>query len=131
MSGVSKEQIARAKEVGIEDYILSHEPNNIKKIGNALYLRDHDSLEISNNLWNWHSQGIGGKNVIDYLIKVRGYDFVRCGTWRATITAWRNHAPRLNRNRLEATFARLNVNRLSCRRATVITSALSRTCSHA
>ncbi|GHV32881.1 hypothetical protein FACS18949_05290 [Clostridia bacterium] len=76
MPGVSKEQIVRAKEIGIEEYVLAHEPNNIKKIGNALYLRDHDSLEISNGLWNWHSHGIGGKNVIDYLIKVRGYSFV-------------------------------------------------------
>ncbi|GHU35029.1 hypothetical protein FACS1894105_02900 [Clostridia bacterium] len=74
--GVSREQIARAKEIGIEEYILSHEPNNVKRIGQAYYLRDHDSLKISNGLWNWHSRGIGGKNVIDYLIFVRGYCFV-------------------------------------------------------
>jgi hypothetical protein len=76
MSGVSREQIARAKKISIEDYILSHEPHNVKRIGRALYLKDHNSLEISNGLWNWHSRGIGGKNVIDYLIKVRGYGFV-------------------------------------------------------
>jgi hypothetical protein len=76
MPGVSRDQIARAKEVNIEDYIMSHEPNNVKRIGRALYLKDHDSLEISNGLWNWHSHGVGGKNVIDYLIKVRGYEFV-------------------------------------------------------
>lgn len=75
-SGVTPEQIARAKEISIEDYILSYEPNNVKRVGSAYYLKDHNSLEISNGLWNWHSQGIGGKNVIDYLIKVRGYGFV-------------------------------------------------------
>ena len=74
--GVSREQIDRAKSINIEDYILTHEPQNIKRIGRSLYLKDHDSLEISNSLWNWHSQGIGGKNVVDYLIKVRGYDFI-------------------------------------------------------
>ena len=73
---VSREQIAQAKEVNIEDYIRSHEPNNIKRIGNAIYLKDHDSLRISNGLWKWESAGIGGKNVIDYLIKVRGFEFV-------------------------------------------------------
>jgi len=73
---VSQQQIEKAKEVGILEYLLSHEPDNIKKIGNAHYLKDHDSLEISNGLWNWHSQGVGGKNVIDYLVKVRGYNFV-------------------------------------------------------
>ncbi|MDR0223349.1 MAG: DUF3991 and toprim domain-containing protein [Oscillospiraceae bacterium] len=41
-----------------------------------MYLKDHDSFEISNGLWNWHSQGFGGKNVVDYLIKVRGFGFV-------------------------------------------------------
>lgn len=75
-NGVSREQIARAKEINIEDYILAHEPYNLKRIGRSLYLKDHDSFEISNGLWNWYSRGIGGKNVIDYLIKVRGYDFV-------------------------------------------------------
>ena len=76
MGGVGREQIDRAKRVDILDYILSHEPNNVKRVGKAHYLKDHDSLEISNGLWNWHSHGIGGKNVIDYLIKVRGYSFV-------------------------------------------------------
>jgi hypothetical protein len=76
MPGVSKEQIARAKEIGIVDYILSHEPDNVKRVGNEYRLRDHDSLTISNGKWCWHSREIGGTNVIDYLIKVRGYDFV-------------------------------------------------------
>jgi hypothetical protein len=76
MGQVSQEQIGRAKEIGIEDYILLHEPDNVKRVGHAYYLKDHDSLEISNGLWNWHSQGVGGKNVIDYLIFVRGYSFV-------------------------------------------------------
>jgi hypothetical protein len=76
MPGVTKEQIARAKEIGIKEYILSHEPDNVKRIGSAYYLRDHESLEISNGLFNWHSRNIGGKNCIDYLIFVRGYSFV-------------------------------------------------------
>jgi len=74
--GVTPKQIARAKEINIEDYILKHEPQNFRRIGSAYYLKDHDSFEISNGLWNWHSREIGGKNVVDYLIKVRGYSFV-------------------------------------------------------
>jgi hypothetical protein len=76
MPGVTREQIARAKSVAIEDYILAREPNNVRRVGNAYYLKDHESLEISNGLWSWHSRGIGGGNVVDYLIKVRGYGFV-------------------------------------------------------
>jgi hypothetical protein len=76
MPGVTREQIERAKQVNILDYVLKHEPDNVKRIGNAYYLKDHDSFSISNGLWIWRSRDIGGKNVIDYLIKVRGYSFV-------------------------------------------------------
>ena len=74
--GVSREQIDRAKQVKILDYILTHESGNVRQVGSAHYLKDHDSLEVSNGLWNWHSQGVGGRNVVDYLIKVRGFGFV-------------------------------------------------------
>ena len=76
MPGVTREQIERAKQVNILDYILKHEPDNVKRIGNSYYLKDHDSFTISNGLWIWRSRDIGGKNVVDYLIKVRGYSFV-------------------------------------------------------
>lgn len=76
MLGVTREQIDRAKQVDILGYLLSHEPDNVRRVGSAYYLKDHDSFEVSNGLWNWHSRGIGGKNVVDYLMKVRGYGFV-------------------------------------------------------
>jgi hypothetical protein len=37
MPGVTKDQIAHAKEINIEDYILSREPNNVKRVGSAYY----------------------------------------------------------------------------------------------
>ncbi|GHV33389.1 hypothetical protein FACS18949_07190 [Clostridia bacterium] len=77
MASVSKEQIERARAVPLLDYLLSHEGDNFKRVGNAYYRRDpdHNSLEVSNNLWNWHSHGIGG-DIIDYLVKINGYNFV-------------------------------------------------------
>lgn len=76
MGHVTREQIDRAKQIDILDYLRRYEPNNIRRVGKAYYLIDHDSFRISNGLWKWESQGVGGKNVIDYLIKVRGYSFV-------------------------------------------------------
>jgi hypothetical protein len=76
IGGITRDQIICAKGIGIDEYILKREPDNVRRIGLAYYLKDHQSLEISNGMWNWHSQGVGGKNVIDYLIKVRGYGFV-------------------------------------------------------
>lgn len=77
MPGVSKEQITRAKEWDLLSYLQAREPQELKRCGVGEYcLKSHDSLKISNGKWNWHSQGIGGKTALDYLIKVRGMDFV-------------------------------------------------------
>ena len=75
---VSPEQIARAKEVAILDYLLAYEPNNLTRSGNEYRLRDHDSFTISNGMWHWHSRGFGCKTAtaLNYLIEVRGYSFV-------------------------------------------------------
>ena len=70
-------QIASAKEIDLLSYLQTYEPNNLKHLGRDTYcLRDHDSLKISNGKWHWFSQHIGGKNALDYLIKVRGFSFV-------------------------------------------------------
>lgn len=77
MPGVTKEQIARAKEWDLLSYLQRYEPGELKKCGAAEYCtKSHDSLRISNGKWNWHSRGIGGRTALDYLIKVRGMEFV-------------------------------------------------------
>jgi hypothetical protein len=76
MNYVTPEQIKAAKSVPLLDYLLSTEPDNVRKVGKEYRLRDHDSLAICNGKFNWHSQNIGGSNAIDYLTKVRGLSFV-------------------------------------------------------
>ena len=77
MPGVTKEQIAQAKEWDLLSYLQTYEPHELKRNGpNEYYTRTHDSLKISNGKWCWNSRGIGGRTALDYLIKVRGMDFV-------------------------------------------------------
>ena len=76
MSGVSKAQIERARQIGVLDYILCYEHDNVKRVGTQYRLRDHDSLSVSDEGWFWHSQGIGGQTALDFLVCVRGYGFV-------------------------------------------------------
>ena len=38
--------------------------------------REHDSLKISNGKWMWWSRGFGGNSALDYLIKVKGMQFM-------------------------------------------------------
>lgn len=77
MPGVTKEQIARAKEWDLLSYLQTYEPQELKRSGpNEYCTRTHDSLKISYGKWCWNSRGIGGRTALDYLIKVRGMDFV-------------------------------------------------------
>ncbi|WP_347563678.1 toprim domain-containing protein [Pseudoflavonifractor sp. 524-17] len=74
---MTKEQIAKAKEWDLLSYLQTYEPQELKQCGPREYCtRTHDSLKISNGKWCWNSRGIGGRTALDYLIKVRGMDFV-------------------------------------------------------
>jgi hypothetical protein len=58
-------------------YLQNYEPDELIHIaGNVYCTRTHDSLKISNGLWQWHSRGIGGRSALDYLIKVRNMGFL-------------------------------------------------------
>jgi len=79
MPSVSDEQIKRAKEVGILEYLRSHEPQSLRKSkgrSNEYYLAEYDSLKISNGKFHWFSRGVGGNSALDFLIKVRGMGFI-------------------------------------------------------
>ncbi len=73
---MTRKEIARAKEIDLETYLRACEPEELVKCGSGYRTRTHDSLKISNGLWHWHSRGIGGKTALDYLIHVKGMDFI-------------------------------------------------------
>ncbi len=80
MGYVSKEQIARARQVRVLDYVLSREAGDYMRTGSSYRMKEHPSLVVNANGWYWHSHGIGGKTALDYLINVRG-----CGLGEAVI----------------------------------------------
>ena len=75
MGYVTKEMSAKAREISAFD-VMQYESNNIKRVGSSYRLRDHDSLAVSDKGFFWHSRGIGGVTALDFLMKVRNYDFV-------------------------------------------------------
>lgn len=76
MPMIPPEQVEAARAVDLLTYLQTHEPRSIRKSGaNEYCLVEHDSLKISNGRWNWFSQGFGGYNALDFLVKVRGIDF--------------------------------------------------------
>ena len=75
---MTPEQIEYARQTDLLTYLQNYEPNNLQRIGTGTYCtKEHDSLKISNGLWHWFSRHIGGKNALDYLIKVRGFSFTQ------------------------------------------------------
>ena len=77
ISYVPPEIVAKAKKIDALTYLQNYEPDELVSVGNGTYTtKTHDSMRISNGLWNWFSRGIGGKNAIDYLMKVKWYSFI-------------------------------------------------------
>ena len=75
---VSPKQVEIARQTDLLTYLQNYEPDNLQKIGTQTYCtKEHDSLKISNGLWHWFSRHIGGKNALDYLIKVKGFSFTQ------------------------------------------------------
>lgn len=77
MAYIRPEVIAEARRVDLLSYLKAADPGELVKCdGNEYCTRTHDSLKISNGKWFWWSRGIGGASAIDYLVKVRGVDFL-------------------------------------------------------
>lgn len=73
---VSESEIRLAKQMDVLTYLQRYEPHELVREGNGYCTKSHDSLKISNGMWHWFSRGIGGRTALDYLIHVKGMDFV-------------------------------------------------------
>lgn len=74
---VDSDMIVSAREMDLLTYLRNYEPDELVRVSDTVYsTRTHDSLKISNGAWMWWSQGYGGYTALDYLIKVRGMNFV-------------------------------------------------------
>lgn len=72
------EVIQRAKQMDLLTYLRNYEPEELVHFSRETYTtRTHDSLKISNGMWYWFSQSIGGKSALEYLIKVKDYSFLQ------------------------------------------------------
>ena len=73
----NEEQILKARSIDLLTYLQTYEPTELVHVrGNTYCTREHDSLKISNGKWMWWSRGFGGSSALDYLIKVKGLQFI-------------------------------------------------------
>ena len=75
---IDPDVLERVRQIDLLSYLREFEPSNLVKVkgtSNVYCTAEHDSLKISNGKWYWWSRG-GGYSALDYLIKVKEYDFV-------------------------------------------------------
>ena len=76
MPGVSKEQIAQARNADLLAYLQTYERGVLKRVGPDTYRhQEHDSLVYHHGYWYWNSRG-RKINALDYLIEIRGQNLV-------------------------------------------------------
>ena len=76
---IDPDVLERVRQIDLLSYLREFEPSNLVKVkgtSNVYCTTEHDSLKISNGKWYWWSRGFGGYSALDYLIKVKEYDFV-------------------------------------------------------
>ncbi len=77
MPYIAPEIVAQARQIDLLTYLKNYEPFELVEVCRNTYVtKEHDSLKISNGLWYWFSKGVGGKNAIDYLMKVKNLSFI-------------------------------------------------------
>lgn len=76
MQFISPDVIEKVKELDLKSYLEMYEPQELVRVSPGEYsTRTHDSLKISHGKWMWWSRGIGGRNAVDYLMKVKEMTF--------------------------------------------------------
>lgn len=94
MPYIEKDELDQLKQIDVLTYLQRVHPSELVKIGYNVYCtRAHDSLKISNGKWMWWSQGVGGKNALDYLVTVEGKRFYEAATYLKEIFGFRSYRP--------------------------------------
>ena len=84
--------LKKAKQVDLVTYFRTYMPNELVKVSNKEYTtKTHDSLRMSNGLWNWCSRGFGGRNAIDFIQKTYHMKFIDAA--RYVIDKMNMHTP--------------------------------------
>jgi len=73
---VTKDQLERARQIPVLDYVLLHEASQFKQVGRSYRLRTDDAFAVSESGWYCHKRGIGSRTALDYLVEIKGYGLI-------------------------------------------------------
>lgn len=76
MGYIPPKVVEEIKKMDLLTYFKNYEPNELVRDSRKQYsVKSHPSLKMSNGLWNYFHGGIGGKNAVDYVERMLGYEF--------------------------------------------------------
>ncbi len=114
MSYFSKEDIIKVKRLDLYTYLKNYNVDELVHFSRDTYVtRSHDSLKISNGMWYWFSQNIGGKTALEYLIKVEKYSFTEAVSHLLNcleISPTLENRPIIRKNKNKLVLPKRNVN---------------------
>jgi len=73
---VTKDQIERARQFPVLDYVMRYEADQYKRVGRGYRLKNDDAFAVGENGWYCHKNQIGSRTALDYLVKIKGYGLV-------------------------------------------------------
>lgn len=74
---ISQPLLNEIKKIDLVTYFKTYMPSELVRASpNEYTTKSHDSLRMSNGLWNWCSRGFGGKNAIDFIMKTNNISFI-------------------------------------------------------
>ena len=74
---IKPQLLEKAKSIDLVTYFRTYMPSELVRASTNEYTTtSHDSLRMSNGLWNWCSRGFGGKNAIDFIMKTKNMRFI-------------------------------------------------------
>lgn len=74
---IDKTSIDNARNIDLIAFLEQYKGFHFRHLGGEYRCAEHTSLAVKSDRlsWYWHSKGIGGYGAIDFLMKVKGYDF--------------------------------------------------------
>ena len=76
MRWVTNEQLERARQISVLEYILRYESSAYKRVGRGYRLISDNAFAVDENGWYCHRKNIGSKTALDYLVEIKGYGLI-------------------------------------------------------
>jgi len=73
---VTTDQLERARQIPVLDYILRYEASEYKSVGRGYRLRSDNAFAVDENGWYCHRRCTGAWSALDYLVDNKGYGLV-------------------------------------------------------